>query len=731
MAATAEQITLVVKSDTNKAQKDLKKLNKNLKDTSKEVKTQSKSIKKFNFGWKQAAVIIGGALVMAYKKAIDVASELEEVTSKFNVVFATDMEVAADAVDSLTESYAMSEIEARRNLSAVQDLLVPMGMASDKAADMSTNVVKLSADLGSFNNMPTAQVMADMQSALVGNFETMKKYGIVLNETVIKERARAEGLWDGKGVVDAATKAQVAYKLMVEGSTAAIGDMARTSDSYANTLKAINANTTNLMAKMGKEMLPAATDLATAFKIITAEGGFMGAVFETLGEVGAEVLGFLTKGFVKVAKAVQAANLLLLVAQGGQSDFNEAQREYNELIRSGNPIRTQAQKIIVKTYKAHEQALKLQNLEANIAFRNTAEGAAHFAQIQAQRAKEIQQQQELARQSAGLVQKKKDSNAGLIATEKQAAEAAKQRAEEQEKAALKAMEAEKKFREDFKQGMLNLASFTSSTLGQIGALFKQHTQNNIERLHVERDERLASLNEELQQKLEQEGLADETAVQQADARIASLQKELSDATKAEDKKRLKDQIKEAQDKKKKAQILEEFQKRKEKIEAEAKAKELALKIKAFETEQKLNIAQTMIDTPVAAMRAYKAMAGIPIVGPALGVAAAAAATALGAAKIAIIRSTPPPAAAEGGVIPGSPSGTLIQAGEGGRSEAILPLENEAAMEKIGGMGNIINVTFEVETLVATEEFPEQAAVEIDRALTRLAQDKNLRLSNFL
>lgn len=40
-------------------------------------------------------------------------------------------------------------------------------------------------------------------------------------------------------------------------------------------------------------------------------------------------------------------------------------------------------------------------------------------------------------------------------------------------------------------------------------------------------------------------------------------------------------------------------------------------------------------TAVAAMEAYKAMAGIPIVGPALGAIAAAAAIASGAAQIAV------------------------------------------------------------------------------------------------
>ena len=51
----------------------------------------------------------------------------------------------------------------------------------------------------------------------------------------------------------------------------------------------------------------------------------------------------------------------------------------------------------------------------------------------------------------------------------------------------------------------------------------------------------------------------------------------------------------------------------------------------------LSVLQVTSSTAVAAMRAYEALAGIPIVGPALGAAAAAAAVAAGAAQIAVAK----------------------------------------------------------------------------------------------
>jgi len=75
----------------------------------------------------------------------------------------------------------------------------------------------------------------------------------------------------------------------------------------------------------------------------------------------------------------------------------------------------------------------------------------------------------------------------------------------------------------------------------------------------------------------------------------------------------------------------------------------------LEAQKGIAIAQTTMKTYEGATSAYSALAGIPIVGPALGAIAAAAAVALGASNIASItsQSTNVGSYATGGVVPGS------------------------------------------------------------------------------
>ena len=86
--------------------------------------------------------------------------------------------------------------------------------------------------------------------------------------------------------------------------------------------------------------------------------------------------------------------------------------------------------------------------------------------------------------------------------------------------------------------------------------------------------------------------------------------------------------------------------------------------KGFAMWKTLSIGSAMIDTYAAATAAYKAMVGIPVVGPGLAVTAAAAAIGAGLANVAAIQATEPPKAETGGLLVGrshNEGGILIEA----------------------------------------------------------------------
>lgn len=75
-------------------------------------------------------------------------------------------------------------------------------------------------------------------------------------------------------------------------------------------------------------------------------------------------------------------------------------------------------------------------------------------------------------------------------------------------------------------------------------------------------------------------------------------------------------------------------KKQKKLEEQKQKEQNAIRAKYADKQFAVNVAMTASSTTVAAMEAYKAMAGIPIIGPALGILAAGAAITYGASQIA-------------------------------------------------------------------------------------------------
>ena len=251
------KIQMLIRNGVDPMDRKLEKLRKEYKRTGKEMQKAKKRTVSWGAGLRTAAFAAAGAFVVI-KKLVSSASNLAEQTTKFDKVFSDSTFNIAASVDVLRDSYAMSTREAKQNLGSIQDLLKPMGVMPNLAAKMSTEIVKLSADLGSFNNVPTADVMRAMSAAMVGSYMPMRRFGVVMNETTILQEAMRLGLVNNKKEMTASTKAQAAFSLIQKGSADATGDMIRTADSYANSLKFMKARAEDMTAQIGQAFIPAA-----------------------------------------------------------------------------------------------------------------------------------------------------------------------------------------------------------------------------------------------------------------------------------------------------------------------------------------------------------------------------------------------------------------------------------------------------------------------------------------
>lgn len=202
---------------------------------------------------------LGAAITAPFAAAIVAASDYEEALAKFGTVYG---ELTADQrawVEDFAQQVGRAEGELISFASGFQDLLVPIGVDNQAAAETSRTLTALAVDLASFNNLNTADVARDLSAALTGSSEVMKKYGVVVNQTAVNQRLLNEGLNPNNATE--AEKALARLNIILEGTTAAQGDAVRTSDGFANQVRRLQAEVQNAAVELGQVFLPAVTDL--------------------------------------------------------------------------------------------------------------------------------------------------------------------------------------------------------------------------------------------------------------------------------------------------------------------------------------------------------------------------------------------------------------------------------------------------------------------------------------
>ena len=302
-----------------------------------------------------------GALAVAAKDVIGVASDLGESTAKVGVIFGD----GATAVEDFAKQAAKSMGQSRRSVLQAAGTFGTFGKAAGltgkELATFANDFTALASDLASFNNTTPEDAIQAIGAALRGEAEPMRRYGVLLNDATLKQAAMELGIYDGIGALDAQQKILAAQKVIFEQTSDAQGDFARTGEGLANSQRTIAALIDDTTVAIGdgllpivEEVLPFLKDMAEwaadnpdKFKqIAVAIGGIAASVvalnaamkvsmfFSATGTAG--VLGALVAGFATAYATIESYRL------GVNREYNRwvgyLEGITNTVVRTINPI---------------------------------------------------------------------------------------------------------------------------------------------------------------------------------------------------------------------------------------------------------------------------------------------------------------------------------------------------------------------------------------------------------
>ena len=225
-----------------------------------------------------------GAVAAGSLKLVNMASNLEESQSKVNVVFGEAAGVVNEFADTSAQAFGITKQAALEATGTFGNLLQAFGTGKGRAAEMSTTLIGLAADLASFNNTGIEDAIQALRSGLSGETEPLKRFGVAINDVRLKQEAVTLGLYDGKGALDINAKTQAAYALILKDTSLAQGDFARTSDGFANQMRILKASLSDAATELGTILLPYFKQFIIYVNQNIIPGVLMFA--ETLGEEG-------------------------------------------------------------------------------------------------------------------------------------------------------------------------------------------------------------------------------------------------------------------------------------------------------------------------------------------------------------------------------------------------------------------------------------------------------------
>ena len=262
--ATVDTLLVKIEADMSGLRRDLKKIQTTTDKTTKGM------TKAFKAAGGAATLYLGASFIStvarAAKSLVDLAGDIDEMQSKSSVVFGDFTGDIRGFAEEFGRAVGRSKFQLEEMASTVQDTFVPMGFARGEAAKLSEKLTVLAVDVASFNNAQDMDTMKAFQSALVGNHETVRRFGIVITEATLDQELMTMGIAKGAKEASNAQKVTARLNLILKGTTDAHGDAARTAGSYANRVKDLESSWEMFRAELGRLLIGPGLDLVVWLK---------------------------------------------------------------------------------------------------------------------------------------------------------------------------------------------------------------------------------------------------------------------------------------------------------------------------------------------------------------------------------------------------------------------------------------------------------------------------------
>ena len=215
-----------------------------------------------------AATLSTAAVVSFGKSCLDLGSDLAEVQNVVDVTFSNMKAQVNDFAKNAINQFGLSETVAKRMIGTYGAMSKAFGFSESAAYDMASALTGLAGDVASFYNLDPSEAYTKLKSVFSGETESLKDLGVVMTQNALDQYALANGYGKTTSAMSEQEKVALRLAFVTNQLSAAGGDFARTSDSWANKVRVLSLNFQSLKATIGQGFINVLSPLISVLNTV-------------------------------------------------------------------------------------------------------------------------------------------------------------------------------------------------------------------------------------------------------------------------------------------------------------------------------------------------------------------------------------------------------------------------------------------------------------------------------
>lgn len=270
-----------------------------------------------------AIIAAGTAIIKLGVSAVGMAVDAEEAAAAFTTTFGPAVGSMNKFIDEFANKAGFANYELEQMLAITGNVIQGIGATEQESAALAQSMAVLAGDVASFSNASggAEAVLAALQSAINGEREALKTYGLAISETEVQQVALTASGKASASELTRLDKALATVELAYEKAGKAVGDLDRTQDSNANTMRRVQAAAKELMVEFGVALTPILDvalpllgqlieDLGPAFIVLASSVADVAVEIIDMAQPILDVIGFLSRYTTETGDASESSSIL-------------------------------------------------------------------------------------------------------------------------------------------------------------------------------------------------------------------------------------------------------------------------------------------------------------------------------------------------------------------------------------------------------------------------------------